>query len=450
MKLVQCSGVFLVAALLGGCGANGSSFGAPLSAAPGVTALTKESAIHIFQGSPDGGGPFAGLVAGKNEEFYGTTFAGGNTPSGGLGTVFEISSAGKEKVLYSFQGGNDGLAPQAGLIVNSIGNLYGDTAYGGGSATCTDGCGAVFEVSKKGAGYKERVLYAFQGGKDGQSPIGTLLADKSGSLYGTTNNGGIGTKCTPGSGSTGCGTVYKLTRSGSSYTEKVLYAFTGGKDGAFPKTALIADDKGQLYGTTYMGGTGQACTGGCGVVFKLSPKGTRYTETVLHDFQGGTNDGDYPRAALLGVAGGDLIGATTRGAGSGPGGGTVYELVRAGTHYTERLLYVFTDAYTQGAVPDDEDGLYMDAAGHLYGTTIAGGSAGSGCGSGPCGTVFMLTPSKSGSYSGTVLHSFQGGNDGAVPRASLAADPKGTLYSTTESGGTGPSGGYGLVFKVAP
>src|ERR1700734_214541 len=170
-KLARFIAITLGTALLPACGNSGFSFATPSSVDAAFSQLTKETNIHTFGGSPDGNGPFAGLLAGKNGEFYGTTFIGGNAPSGGDGTVFEISSSGKEKVLYSFQGGSDALAPQAGLIADSAGDLFGDTDYGGGATACTSGCGAVFELTPTASGYSERVIYAFQGGKDGQSPI---------------------------------------------------------------------------------------------------------------------------------------------------------------------------------------------------------------------------------------------------------------------------------------
>lgn len=421
--------------------------------------LTQESVVYTFRGGSDGGSPYAGLLF-ANNKFYGTTFDGGTGPSGGDGTVFTVSSSGTEKVLYSFQYGTDGAAPQAGVIAGEGGVLYGDTVYGGGATTCTIGCGTVFELAPKGSGYSERVLYAFQGGSDGAYPVGTLLRDKSGALYGTTVHGGSATVCAMASGAGGCGTVFKLTPSGSGYTEKVVYSFQGGSDGALPSDALIADATGALYGTTQWGGGATACASpsgmaGCGTVFKLTPSGTGYTEKVLYRFKGGTNDGQTPRGALLAGKNGSLIGATTRG---GPGGasgsGTIFELKRSGLRYTERVVYFFPNCSTcqhcceAGAVPEDEHGLYADKSGDLYGTTIAGGKA--VCGSNPCGTVFRLTPSRTG-YTETVLHKFQGGKDGADPRGSVVADESGTLYGTTFGGASSKcTNGCGVVFKVSP
>ncbi|MGH6838940.1 MAG: choice-of-anchor tandem repeat GloVer-containing protein [Methylocella sp.] len=194
------------------------------------------------------------------------------------------SAAPVETVLHTFcslPGCTDGRQPQAGLIADSNGNLYGTTTNGGSgtSAACTNGlgevlgCGTVFKLSPSGT---ETVLYSFTGGTDGGFPFAGLIADSSGNLYGTTLAGGV----------SGEGVVFKLTPSG---TETVLYSLTGGSDGGAPEGGLTADSSGNLFGTTTIGGgsTSTRCANGfgepigCGVVFKLTPSGT---ETVLHSF----------------------------------------------------------------------------------------------------------------------------------------------------------------------
>ena len=152
--------------------------------------LTQEHVVYTFNGGADGVGPYGSLLF-KNSEFYGTTFGGGTGNSGyGCGTVFNLSASGTKSTLYEFQCGTDGAEPEAGLTAGKGGVLYGDTLYGGGGTLCSGGCGAVFALTPSGSSYSERVLYAFQGGADGQSPVGNLLIDKSGALYGTTVNGG--------------------------------------------------------------------------------------------------------------------------------------------------------------------------------------------------------------------------------------------------------------------
>jgi uncharacterized repeat protein (TIGR03803 family) len=286
-------------ALLTGCGGSQLQPGrvqpaGSLVLKPDATPLRLERVLYSFKGGADGANPYAGLLARSGGVFYGTTAAGGT--SAGYGTVFELTPSGKE-TLYTFQGGSDGAQPKAGLI--AAGNvLYGETANGGGASACSGGCGTVYALTPSGSGYTERVIYAFAGGSDGAYPVGGLLLDQSGALYGTTEAGGQASQCT-GPSESGCGTVFKLTPSGSGYTEGVLYAFAGGDDGADPQSALIADSSGDLYGTTESGGGSSACTvpgsSGCGTIFKLAPSASGYSESIVYRFQGGAKDGAYQR-----------------------------------------------------------------------------------------------------------------------------------------------------------
>jgi uncharacterized repeat protein (TIGR03803 family) len=197
--------------------------------------------LHNFAGS-DGRYPFGGLIRDSAGNLYGTTSTGG---ASGFGTVFKLDAGGAETLLYSFTGGLDGANPQAGVIRDGAGNLYG-TAVGGG----TSGNGVVFKVTPAG---KERVLFNFTGGEDGGSPYAGLVGDSAGNLYGTTSAGGA----------FAWGTIFELDKAG---TETVLYSFTGGADGSCPMAALIQDSVGNLYGTTEFGGVS-----GFGVVFELTP-----------------------------------------------------------------------------------------------------------------------------------------------------------------------------------
>ena len=312
-------------------------------------------------------------------------------------------------VLYSFAG-SDGDLPEAGLIMDTAGNLYGTTEYGGGGCYC----GTVFKLAPDGT---EMALHVFGGGSDGANPTARLIKDTAGNLYGTTSAGG-GNSC---SGS-GCGTVFKLAPDGS---ETVFYAFTGGKNGSNPLAGLIMDSKGVLYGTTYAGG-GRGCNGyGCGIVFKLAPDGK---ETVLHFFTGGS-DGYWPWASLIEDTGGNLYGTT--GFGGNQDSGVVFKLAPDGT---ETVLYAFTGGSDGG---EPIGGLIRDTAGNLYGTAKNGGT---GCHRVGCGTVFRLAPDGTE----TVLHIF-GGRGGRQPLAGLIKDSRGHLYSTTSGGGMY---GYGTVFKL--
>jgi uncharacterized repeat protein (TIGR03803 family) len=248
----------------GSCGTSGIGCGTVFS----LTPSGKESVLHNFAGGQDGDFLTGSLVY-SNGELYGTTQLGGggggsacsnSSVPAGCGTIFSVSTSGKEKVLYSFTGGSDGAYPDGGLIDVS-GTLYGMTG-GGGGKLCSGGCGTIFELSASG---KFHGIHSFQGPpNDGASPFGNLTNVK-GTLYGTTQQGGKSTACTASSGTTGCGVVFRVTTSGK---EKMLYSFTGAPDGAEPIETLLYLN-GVLYGTTYLGGSG-SCSNGCGTVFSLS------------------------------------------------------------------------------------------------------------------------------------------------------------------------------------
>lgn len=229
------------------------SYGGP-SAGGTVFRINKTgqfSVLHTFMGGTDGSRPAAGLILDGAGNLYGTTEGGGNY---GVGTVFMVNSnTGEETVLYSFKGGSDGENPYAPLILDTEGNFYGTTAYGGNAANG----GIVFKLSKSG---EETVLHRFTGRfGDGYNPMAGLARDSRGNLYGTTYYGGA----------YGAGTVFKLDLMGN---ETVLYSFTGGGDGGLPIAGLILDSEENLYGTTPDGGD-LSCgfeNEGCGVVFKLA------------------------------------------------------------------------------------------------------------------------------------------------------------------------------------
>lgn len=345
--------------------------------------------LYSFAGGSDGRSPFAGLIADRAGNLYGTTWAGGASDRG---TVFKLTPNGTATVLHSFTG-SDGANPYDAPFMDRDGNLYGTTSDGG-----TDDAGVVFKLTPGGA---ETVLYSFTGGNDGGHSTAGLIADEDGNLYGTTNVGGVNN----------AGVVFKVVPNG---TETVLYSFTGGNDGGYPFGVLIEDESGNLYGTASAGGSD-----GLGVVFKLAPNGT---ETVLHSFTG--NDGQVPDSGLIMDAGGNLYGTT-------PGGGAhhngvVFKLAPDGT---ETVLHSF--AGPDGANP--QAGLIMDVKGNLFGTTGNGGANGRGA-------VFGLTPNGKE----TVIYSFTGLNDGWAPQAGLIMKNC-DLYGTTLNGGTS---GDGVVFTV--
>jgi uncharacterized repeat protein (TIGR03803 family) len=310
----------------------------------------------------------------------------------------------KEKVLYSFQGGNDGAYPAGGVVFDKQGDLYGTTQAGGPPSCAPIGnyCGAVYELSppaKQGDPWTKTQLYMFKGKQDndGEVPSGALVMDAAGNLYGATEYGGTG-DCVLIGVKGGCGTVYELSppqTKGGQWTYTILYSFKSGKDGYLPSGNLVFDDAGNLYGaTTFGGGKGTTCDPYyqyCGTVFKLSPpktKGGKWTEKVLHGFAGGS-DGAYPNGGLL-----------------------------------------------------------LDSSGEIYGTTLWGGST--SCQGPGCGTAFVLKPpaKTGGAWTEKILHRFTDGNDGASPNGGLVFDTKGALYGTTLSGG--PGNGRGTVFKLSP
>ena len=396
-----------------------------------VTALPARAqtfaALYEFTGpSKDGEYPEAGLIRDKTGNLYGTAWAGGSGPCNdefgdiGCGTVFKVDTSGNETTLYSFTGQSDGGYPFAGLVLDAAANLYGTTSHFGSSG----GCGTVFKLDTSG---KATVLHIFTGGTtDGCYPYGGLLRDEAGNLYGTTLEGG-GTGCY----GDGCGVVFKLDTNG---TETVLHSFAGyPSDGAFPDfTSLLMDKKGNLYGVTSEGGSSSVCTLGCGVVYVLSSSGRL---KVLHSFVGGTTDGCFSFGTPAMDKSGNLYGSTDSCGSSGYGYGVVWKVSKKGT---ETVLHSF--AGSDGAYPIA--GVILDAKGNLYGDTEGGGSNDNG-------TVYKL--SKRGKL--VVLHSLNEGTDGANPYGGVIRDKKGNLYGTTSDGGDlncDPHFGCGTVWKLTP
>jgi len=315
--------------------------------------------LHSFNPSAgDGSAPYAGVVFGPGGNLYGTTYFGGSSFAG---TVYEVTPSGTETVLYNFTGGTDGCEPQASVVFDSAGNLYGTAPYCGAS-----GWGTVFKIAPGSSGPGTGTftpLYSFTGGTDGGYPYSSLLLSPKGNLYGTTYAGGAN----------GVGTVFEVTPSG---TESVLHSFNAnGEDGFYPYSGLIADSEANLYGTTSYGGTV-----GVGAVFEVTPSGT---ETIIHSFKGG-KDGINPYAGLVAVGKTKACGVTEYGGTSGVG--TVYCGTTSGT---ETVLHSFTHNGTDGYFPY-LGSLAVDKSGNLYGTTVNGGNG--GCGLYGCGVVFEIVP----------------------------------------------------------
>ena len=271
--------------------------GVERNAGPGYA----ETLLYRFKSSPDAASPEAGVILDASGDLFGTTIAGGahpDCPGGyqkGCGTVFEIDAAGRERLVYSFAGKPDASEPFDRLL-SSNGVLYGTTAVGGNVSACYtyggDGCGTLFKIDAHG---RERLLYQFKGNfgrgnGDGQDPMGGVVSDAAGNLYGSTAYGG----------KFGYGTVFKVTQHGN---ESVLYSFSGSTDGGRPYSGVILDAAGNLYGVTSVGGN-SGCLTGCGTVFELSDGGTLRT---LYRFKGKT-DGGNPYGGLIMDATGSLYG----------------------------------------------------------------------------------------------------------------------------------------------
>jgi uncharacterized repeat protein (TIGR03803 family) len=292
-----------------------------------------ETMVYSFGGTGDGAQPEAGLVMDKTGNLYGTTVSGGGSNDG---TVFELTPSGSgwtEQIIHSFTGA-DGVAPYLGhLTFDRAGNLYGTTKTGG-----KHNAGTVFKLVHAKSGWKEKTLYAFAGGNDANWANESLVFDKAGNLYGASYQGG-GNGC----GGLGCGTVFKLTRTKPGWKEKVLYAFTGGKDGGQPYESVILDKAGNLYGTTFAGGDAN----GDGVVFELTHSKGTWKEKVLYAFTGG-NDGANPYVNVIFGKGGVLFGATDQ-AGANKNG-VLFKLTPSKGTWKQTVLYAFTGG-TDGGLP---------------------------------------------------------------------------------------------------
>ena len=381
-------------------------------------------------------------------------------------------------VLHNFAGGSDGTYPSSGLVFDTQGNLYGVTSNGG-NRECSGlglvGCGVVYQLAPNGGGFTESVIHVFSESLDGGNPSGTPVFDAAGRLFGTTQYYALGQgavwELTPSAGGPWTGNlmyafnspsqgfspsavafyrsrlfgstfsggahndglIFHLYPDGGSWNEHVTYNFQAGSDGNAPAGPLIFDEIGNMYGTTYEGGPFLT-----GTVFELAriivPGG--YTEQILYTFQGfafgASPDGANPTSGVIGDRQGNLYGTTYYG---GPAGvGTVFKLAKQSDQtFQESVIYSFTD-HADGGHPN---GLLMDAAGNLYGTTAGHKTAGS---------IYKLSPESDGSWQFTLLHEFTG-PDGASPSGPVVMDAAGNLYGATTYGGASD---IGVVFKLTP
>lgn len=388
--------------------------------------------INTFSGT-NGARPVAGLILDNSGNLYGTTTQGGS----GHGTVFELTPAAggvfTETVLYAFSGQkNDAVQPAGALVIDGNGNLYGTTESGGAY-----NAGAVFELSRGSRGWTETILHSFGNGADGADPRSGLAIDSSGNLYGTTYYGGINKSCHYAGSIYSCGTAFELSPSGNTWNYTVIHNFGAGTDGYFPFSALTFDPAGNLYGeclygsqygkgvlyelkagtwgeqllhpwgnkddgtfpfagmifdsagNMYGASSGGGAHGGLGTVFEFTPSGAGWLEHNLHGF-GTALDGQFSDSTLIIDSGNNLYGVTTNGGAYGYG--MVYELNYSATNgYGETILHNFSGG-ADGAV--STSALVMDSSGNLYGTTWYGGTATS-CIAGPipgCGVAFKISP----------------------------------------------------------
>jgi len=369
-----------------------------------------EQVLYSFTGGTDGGQPWSvALVFDQAGNLYGTTEGGGLY---GAGTVFELSpgpNGWTETVIYNFTGGSDGATPMGGVVFDASGNLYG-TAHSNGN-----GSGTVFELTPSGGIWTLSVLHSFVGyPTDGELPSAGLTLTPAGNLVGVTQFGG---KYWGGV----CGTVFQLTPSGSSWSYGVFAQFNCA-NGQWPEDAVIADAYGDVYGTTYQGGRP-----GYGNVFEAFPGGGIMS---FHAFNWkGPNS---PDSGVVGCGGGIWPGlcATTS------EGGKYYDgaVVKVVPYHGLTVLHAFSGS--DGATPCG--GLSYDAAGNLYGVTWAGGPSNNG-------TVFEITPALK-KWPFKSLYAFSGA-DGSEPHTTLVFDNQGNLYGTTYAGG---ASNQGVVFEITP
>jgi uncharacterized repeat protein (TIGR03803 family) len=333
-----------------------------------ITTSGKFTSIYSFAGGVgDGAYPMSSVIRDSAGNIYGTTQSGGPADNLG-GVVFKITSSGHESVLHAFTGGADGGNPEADLIRDSSGNLYGVTA-GGGDTNCTSayfvGCGVVFKIDPAG---NQTVLHTFEGELDGATPQGGLVMDSSGNLYGTAEFGGR----------YGSGQIFKIDRSGH---KTVIHDFDLGLNmsGGNPRTALTFAPGGILYGTTQIGGdlsTSWCGSLGCGTVFKVD---THNVVTTIHSFEGPPSDGDIPSGPVARDAAGNLYGVAYDG-GENFDAGIVYKLAPSGN---ETILHNFTQG-SDGWEPSGR--LYVNGSGAVFGaTSLSDGPDG-------YGAIFKITP----------------------------------------------------------
>lgn len=391
------------------------------------SAALAQTATTLLDFSANGGiEPYARMIVDSAGNLYGDTSTGGKPTAVNpypAGTVFELSPGGKrgtwtETVLYTFLGGADGSEPTGALLADSKGDLYGTTFLGGAG-----GDGTVFElkVPKPGKKWKKTILFSFTG-TNGNQPFAGLVADKAGDLFGVTTTGGQFNQ----------GAVFEIKA--KTLAESVVYSFTG-PEGNTPNGGLLIDSNGNLFGTA----SSSSVAPYAGSVFELSPPGaglSGWTFTELHGFSGGA-DGGAPQGAMVEDGSGNLYGATF--GGTGYGNGTLFELSPSAGGYTYQVIFTFSGSVGSNPFGD----LALDASGNLWGSLLNSNDVNSS------GALFVVTPPAggAGTWSQTVSYLFNGSAGGYSPYAGLTLDGKGNVYGANFSGG---KSGVGTAFKFVP
>ena len=411
--------------------------------------------IYNFVGEADGANPNSGVTSDASGNLYGTTSDGGFERSdyclvrSGCGTVYKLAQSHSSWILtplYNFRGGQDGVEPLARVVAGPDGTLYGTTFAGGGFGCNTGsslGCGTVFNLRPPArpcastiCPWTETVLYRFSGGVDGENPgLGDLVFDQAGNIYGTTESGGADNM----------GTVFKLSRTGNTWTESIIYSFTNQNDGRFPIGGVILVN-GNLYGATECAGHFGFCVGT--VIYELVPAGSGWTFNPLYTQV--PPQGSLSYASLTADGRGSFFGTTYAGGegncsdsfGVNTGCGTVFHGALDG------IFTAFNNPLNAPSLSGPSAPVTLDVSGNIYGTTTADGANG-------FGNIFKLTY-QNGDWTYTSLHDFAGGTDGFYPLSSVSVRDNGNLYGTAYYGGTGhncPTGanyGCGIIWQITP
>ncbi|HEY6485814.1 MAG TPA: choice-of-anchor tandem repeat GloVer-containing protein [Candidatus Cybelea sp.] len=414
---IKCTiiSVGICTVILGGCGTKAQTL--PLSqlsaTAQALASHRTEHILYSFRKQPDGSQPLGGLAIDTRGNLYGTTKFGGTAVSGTVYVLSPSSTGYTERILHNFSGPPDGNYPTGSLSVDSQGTLYGTTQVGGAQAQY----GTVFDLKPSGTGYAERILHSFNPfySSDGAYPYSGVVIDNNGVLYGTTSAGGYG----------GQGTVFILKPSGSGY-ERDGWGFGEGNDGVAPYGGLLLEKHGFLYGTTSQGGAKDF-----GTVFKVKASGIVFPK-VIHTFNG--SNGASPQSSLVLGKNGSIYGTTVEGGAANSG--TIFRLSVHNRASTETVLYSFNGS-ADGAHPYGAP--LLGARGVIYGTAAGGGAFGNG-------VVYALTPSGTG-YTERTVYSFKGKPDGSAPNGALIFTKTKELLGTTQFGGKADRG---TVFAINP